>query len=68
MHNITEYRLEPGSHVDVEARRRIQVAEVVDDRGGARKVLETIRVGFICSPSAGEPTILRKTEVVLTGA
>ena len=68
MHGISEFALAPGESVDLNTRHRIKVIEVLGDDSGPRKVLETIRAGFICSPAAGQPSILRKAEVILTGS
>ena len=70
LYDITEYEIPVGANVDLQTRHRIRVIEVQggDNSDGDRKILETLRAGFISSPANGEPVILRKAEVILTGS
>ncbi len=61
-HGISEFRVDPGTEVDVSLRQRIAVVESV--AGSAKpKVVESYRPGFIYAGAGGNEVILRKVEV-----
>ena len=70
MHNISEYKINPGTKVDVATRHKIEITNDLRESGQAAepksgKVLETLKTGFISAPADSKTRILRKAEVVL---
>ncbi len=61
-HGIEEFKVAPGTEVDVDLRQRIAIVESVS--GPARpKVVESYRPGFLYSGGGGREVVLRKVEV-----
>ncbi len=61
-HGIVEFKVAPGTEVDVDLRQRIAIVESVP--GPARpKVVESYRPGFKYSVEGGREVVLRKIEV-----
>ncbi|MCE9519616.1 MAG: hypothetical protein K8R87_08705 [Verrucomicrobia bacterium] len=61
-HGIAEFKVAPGTEVDVDLRQRIAIVESVS--GPARpKVVESYRPGFMFSGEGGREVVLRKVEV-----
>ena len=61
-HGVSEYRVAPGTEVDVTLRTRIAIVENIAGPSRAR-VVESYRPGFTYTASGGREVILRKVEV-----
>ena len=61
-HGIAQFKVAPGTEVNLDLRRRIAVVENVS--GPARpRIVESYRPGFLYSTAGGREVILRKVEV-----
>ncbi|MDB6072222.1 MAG: domain containing protein [Verrucomicrobiales bacterium] len=66
-YSIESYSLEPGTVIDVAARKRIQIVETRSEESqDATRVVRTFRPGYVCSNGdLGISTLLRKADVAV---
>jgi hypothetical protein len=67
-YSIEAYSLEPGTIIDVAARKRIQIVETLSEgaQDGTR-VVRTYRPGYVClNGNLGISTLLRKADVAVS--
>lgn len=66
-YSIESYSLEPGTVIDVAARKRIQIVETRSEESqDATRIVRTFRPGYVClNGDLGIPTLLRKADVAV---
>lgn len=66
-YSIEAYSLEPGTVIDVAARKRIQIVETRSEESqDATRIVRTFRPGYVClNGDLGIPTLLRKADVAV---
>ncbi len=66
-YSIESYSLEPGTVIDVAARKRIQIVETRSEESqDATRVVRTFRPGYVCfNGDLGISTLLRKADVAV---
>ena len=69
-YSIEAFSLEPGTVIDVAARKRIQIVETLSEgRHEGTRIVRTYRPGYVClNGSPGIPTLLRKADVAVSVA
>ena len=69
-YSIESYSLEPGTVIDIAARKRIQIVETLSQGGHAGTlIVRTYRPGYVCqNGDLGIPTLLRKADVAVSMA
>ncbi len=67
-YSIESYSLEPGTIIDVAARKRIQIVETLSEGGhDGTRVVRTYRPGYVClNGDLGISTLLRKADVAVS--
>ncbi len=67
-YSIEAYSLEPGTIIDVAARKRIQIVETLSEGGhDGTRVVRTYRPGYVClNGDLGISTLLRKADVAVS--
>ena len=67
-YSIEAYRLEPGTVIDVAARKRIQIVETLSEGGhDGTRIVRTYRPGYVClNGDLGISTLLRKADVAVS--
>ncbi len=67
-YSIEAYSLEPGTVIDVAARKRIQIVETLSEGShDGTRIVRTYRPGYVClNGDLGIPTLLRKADVAVS--